>query len=69
VSGVPVPVQYTDRRPGDPVAVWADNSKARRLLGWEPRYDLDAIIGSAWLWHSTHPDGYTAPAGSTALGG
>jgi UDP-glucose 4-epimerase len=38
VSGVAIPVEYTDRRKGDPVAIYADNTKARELLGWQPRY-------------------------------
>ena len=56
-SGVDVPATYAGRRPGDPVAVWADNTKARRLLEWEPRYGLAEIIATAWDWHSSHPDG------------
>lgn len=58
VSGVPVPRQYVGRRPGDPMAVYADNRRARELLGWVPEHDLEAIVASAWRWHSTHPDGY-----------
>lgn len=58
ISGVEVPVAYMDRRPGDPVAIYADNTKARTLLGWNPQYGLDEIIESAWRWHSTHPEGY-----------
>jgi UDP-glucose 4-epimerase len=41
--------------------VYADNRRARELLGWEPRYDLDSILESAWVWHSTHPKGYASP--------
>ena len=58
VSGVDIPVEYTSRRPGDPVAIYADNTKARKLLGWEPQYGLEEIVASAWKWHSTHPDGF-----------
>jgi len=58
ISGVDVPVRYVDRRPGDPVAVYADNRKAAELLGWKPQYGLEEIIQTAWQWHSTHPDGY-----------
>jgi UDP-glucose 4-epimerase len=58
ISGVEVPVEYVGRRAGDPVAIYADLEKARSLLGWEPRSDLDEIIRSAWNWHSSHPDGY-----------
>ena len=46
------------RRPGDPVAVFADNRKAREQLGWQPRYGLEEIVASAWRWQSGHPDGY-----------
>jgi UDP-glucose 4-epimerase len=58
VSGRTVPVEYVDRRPGDPSAVWADNALAAEVLGWKPSYGLDEIIESAWRWHSTHPNGY-----------
>jgi len=58
VSGVDIPVQYADRRPGDPVALYADRAKAQQALGWQPRYGLREIIASAWRWHSTHPNGY-----------
>jgi len=58
VSGTNFEVEYTARRPGDPVAIWADNTKAREQLGWQPRYGLHEIVESAWNWHSTHPDGF-----------
>jgi UDP-glucose-4-epimerase GalE len=57
-SGRAVPVEYVGRRPGDPSSVYADNRHAAELLSWKPRYGLDEIVGSAWRWHSTHPDGY-----------
>ena len=58
VAGRPVPAVEAARRPGDPVAVWADNTRARRVLGWTPAHGLTDIIDTAWRWHSTHPDGY-----------
>lgn len=58
VSGADIPVEYMGRRPGDPVAIYADNSKARELLGWEPKSGLEEIVQTAWQWHSTHIDGY-----------
>jgi UDP-glucose 4-epimerase len=60
ISGVDFKVELTARRPGDPVAIWADSSKAQRELDWKPQYTLEDIIRTAWKWHSTHPDGYTA---------
>jgi UDP-glucose 4-epimerase len=58
LTGVNIPAEAVARRAGDPVAVYADNTKARTALGWNPRYGLDEMIASAWRWHSTHPDGY-----------
>jgi UDP-glucose 4-epimerase len=58
VSGVDFKVERVGRRPGDPVAIWADSSKAERELGWKAQYDLETIVRTAWQWHSTHPDGF-----------
>jgi UDP-glucose-4-epimerase GalE len=58
VTGVKVPHQMVGRRPGDPVAIFADNSRARSVLGWVPAYGIEEILGSAFHWHSTHLDGY-----------
>jgi UDP-glucose 4-epimerase len=59
-AGRDIPTEYVARRAGDPVAVWADNSKARQHLGWAPRYGLDEIIATAWKWQSSHPDGFAS---------
>ena len=59
VTGREIRVQYGARRPGDPAVLYADASKIRRELGWQPKYtELDAIVASAWRWHSAHPHGY-----------
>lgn len=46
------PVEEAERRPGDSTALVANNDKAKAVLGWRPTYDLDAIVRSAWNWHS-----------------
>jgi UDP-glucose 4-epimerase len=51
-AGRPVPATDSPRRPGDPTALWADNTRAREQLGWQARYGLDEIVTSAWQWHS-----------------
>ncbi len=59
VTGRKVPVKEGPRRPGDPPLLVAAADKARRELGWEPRYtELRAIVETAWNWHRKHPDGY-----------
>jgi UDP-glucose 4-epimerase len=59
VTGHPIPVKELPRRPGDAARLVAASAKIRRELGWQPRFPaLADIIGSAWEWHSTHPNGY-----------
>ena len=59
VVGHPIPRVVGERRAGDPAQLVADSSKIQRELGWRPQYtELDAIVATAWRWHSTHPDGY-----------
>ena len=53
-----VPTIEAPRRAGDPAAIWADASLAEAVLGWRASHGLDAIVETAWRWHSTHPDGY-----------
>ena len=46
---------YGTRRAGDPDMLVADNSKAKELLNWTPKYsDLENIIQTAWNWHLKH---------------
>jgi UDP-arabinose 4-epimerase len=53
VSGLSVPARLVDRRAGDPPALVADAARARRVLGWQPRFtELSDIIASAWRWRS-----------------
>ncbi len=58
ITGKKIPVQYTERRPGDPAKVWADNKKAKKVLGWEPKYGLKEILETAWRWQQHFPEGF-----------
>jgi UDP-glucose-4-epimerase GalE len=59
VTGKKVPVKFGPRRAGDAIALYADPSRARALLGWEAKYkDPEPIIRSAWNWFQKHPNGY-----------
>jgi UDP-glucose 4-epimerase len=50
VNGVQVPYTIGPRRPGDVEAIYADASKSREVLGWEPRYSLEDALRDAWRW-------------------
>ena len=50
-SSVDFSVEEVGRRAGDPDALMADNSKIKRVLGWEPDHnDLEVIVKSALNW-------------------
>ena len=59
VSGRPVKLEESPRRAGDAVALYADPSRSKQVLGWEAKHkDPETIVRSAWNWHSRHPKGY-----------
>ena len=56
---VDFPVKESPRRPGDPHSLVADATKFKKEFGWNPKYsDINAIVATAWQWHSKHPKGY-----------
>jgi len=59
VTGRPLPVQERSRRPGDAPRLVASSQAIASALGWQPRHDLEAIIGGAWSWMQEHPNGYS----------
>lgn len=50
VVGQKLKVKIRPRRPGDTARLVASSAKAKRLLGWVPRYGLDKMIATAWAW-------------------
>ncbi len=59
VTGTHPAVQRAPRRPGDPAILIASAGRAWRRLGWRPEFPtIEAIIGTAWQWHRTHPRGF-----------
>ena len=59
VTGHDIPAKEEERRAGDPSTLIASSEKAKRVLGWNPKYaDIEVIIKTAWEWHMSHPYGY-----------
>ena len=58
VSGEKLNFKVAPRRPGDVIEVFANNNKAKSLLGWQTKFDLDAMMDTAWRWEKA----YTAEA-------
>ena len=49
-SGVKLNYRLGPRRPGDVIAIYANNDRARTMLGWAPNYDLHQMMATAWQW-------------------
>ncbi|MFM2275966.1 MAG: hypothetical protein RL211_1838 [Pseudomonadota bacterium] len=61
VTGIKIARKISPRRPGDPPALVASPRKLIEELSWKPRYtDIKDIIATAWSWHKSHPNGYSA---------
>lgn len=50
VSDVKLNYTIGPRRPGDVIAVYADNKLARERLGWSIKYSLEDMMSTAWKW-------------------
>jgi nucleoside-diphosphate-sugar epimerase len=37
-------------------STWLDNAKAKFLLGWRPRYDLESLVEEAWSYERAQDD-------------
>ena len=37
-------------------STWLDNAKAKFLLGWRPRYDLERLVDEAWSYERGHDE-------------
>lgn len=50
VSGKKLNYKIAPRRPGDIMAIYANNSFAKEKLNWNPKYSLDEMMATAWKW-------------------
>lgn len=49
-TGITLNYTIGPRRPGDVIAIYANNDKAKEQLQWIPKYSLEEIMTSAWKW-------------------
>ncbi|MBR2623581.1 MAG: UDP-glucose 4-epimerase GalE [Paludibacteraceae bacterium] len=49
-TGVELPYEIVGRRDGDIVKVWADPTKANKVLGWKAETSMEDTLKSAWEW-------------------
>ncbi|WML36805.1 UDP-glucose 4-epimerase GalE [Clostridium sp. OS1-26] len=54
-----IEAEVAPRREGDPAILIASSDKAKKQLGWNPKYNsIETIVETAWNWHKNHPYGY-----------
>ena len=56
-SGVKVNYKIAPRREGDVACCYSDPSKAKEVLGWEAKYDIEDMCEDSWRWQSQNPNG------------
>jgi UDP-glucose 4-epimerase len=57
VSGKKIRYEICSRRPGDVAAVYADSTKAKAVLKWEPKKGLQEMCQDLWRWQQMNPRG------------
>ena len=58
ITNKKIPVEYAARREGDPSVLIASSNKAKEVLEWYPKSNIDNMIETAWRWLKSHPKGY-----------
>lgn len=59
VTAAKIKTEIGSRRAGDPAQLIASSAKAKKILGWTPKFSaIDKIIADAWNWHKNHPAGF-----------
>jgi UDP-glucose 4-epimerase len=50
ISGLKLNYEIGPRREGDVEAIYANNNLAKQELNWEPKFNIDEMMLSAWKW-------------------
>lgn len=57
-TGVSVPYEITDRRPGDIASCYADPALAEKELKWKAEKTIEEMCADTWRWQRQNPDGF-----------
>jgi UDP-glucose 4-epimerase len=58
VTGKKFAVGKSEPRKGEYAKIYADNSKAKEVLGWQPERSIEKSIESLVKWYTAHPKGW-----------
>lgn len=57
-SGCKIPFEIVGRREGDIAKCFADITFAKKMIGWEAKYNLNEMCEDTWKWQSMNPNGF-----------
>ena len=57
-TGVTVPFEVVERRPGDIATCYADPTAAARDLGWKAQHTVAEACADTWRWQIDNPRGF-----------
>ena len=60
-TGLAIPYEVVERRPGDVPKLEACPDKAEQILGWRAHRSLEDMCRDGWAWQKANPMGYRNP--------
>ena len=57
-SGQKIPYKLVPRRAGDIATCYSNPQKAKEILDWEAKFNLEDMCSSSWKWQNKNPNGY-----------
>ena len=57
-TGITIPYEIVERRPGDVPKLEACPKRAAEVLGWTAKRTLADMCSDGWAWQSANPNGY-----------
>ena len=61
-TGLTIPYDVVERRPGDVPRLQACPEQAQKVLGWTAHRSLQEMCRDGWAWQQANPMGYRQPA-------
>lgn len=58
--GKEIPYVIGPRRAGDLATVYASTAKAKKVLGFETKYNLEKMCEDTWRWQKDNPNGFVS---------
>ena len=57
-TGVKIPYEIKERRPGDVAECYCSAALAKKELDWEAQFDIRRMCEDSWRWQKNNPNGY-----------